>query len=109
MTCLLSMFIFLFEFLFILHSIYFQIGKSFFLQNTRKKCEVLDIIPYNLDINQCEIITYVCCWMLSDVPIRNVITGGDEQILCIIEGVQIVDTNFSDEESSGRSKGENNS
>jgi hypothetical protein len=73
------------------------------------KCRVLEIIPYHLDGNRCEFIASLCLQMLFDVATRNVTTSGDDQVFCIIGGVQIVDTNVSDEEDFGRSKGEDNS
>jgi hypothetical protein len=36
--------------------------------------------------------------MFSSVATRNVVIGGDEQVLRIIEGVQTIDTDVSDEE-----------
>jgi hypothetical protein len=74
-----------------------------------KKCKVLEIIPYYLDKNHYEIITCVCLQMFFGVAMRNVATSGDKQVLCIIEGMQIVNVDVSDEEGSGRSKGEDNS
>jgi hypothetical protein len=47
--------------------------------------------------------------MLFGVARKNVATSGDDQVLCITKGVQIVDTNVSDEEGCGGSKGGNNS
>jgi hypothetical protein len=47
--------------------------------------------------------------MFSGVPMKNVATCGDEQILCITKGVQIVHTNVSDEEGFGRNKEEDDS
>jgi hypothetical protein len=47
--------------------------------------------------------------MFSGVPMKNVATCGDEQILRITKGVQTVDTDVSDEEGFGRSKGEDDS
>jgi hypothetical protein len=45
--------------------------------------------------------------MLFGVVRRNVVTSGDDQVLRITEGVQIVDTDVSDEEGCGGSKREN--
>jgi len=47
--------------------------------------------------------------MLSGVPMKNVTISGDEQILCTTKGVQTIDINVSDEESSRGSKGEDDS
>ncbi len=47
--------------------------------------------------------------MFFGVAMRNVATSGDKQVLCIIEGMQIINVDVSDEEGSGRSKGEDNS
>jgi len=44
--------------------------------------------------------------MFFDVPITNVAISGDEQVLCITEGVQTIDANVSDEEGFGGSKAE---
>ncbi len=44
--------------------------------------------------------------MLFDVAMKNVTTGGDNQVLHIIEGVQTIEVHVSDEEGSGGSKGE---
>jgi hypothetical protein len=46
--------------------------------------------------------------MLSGVATRNVAIGGDEQVFCIIEGVQTIDANVNDEEGFGGSKEEDN-
>ncbi len=74
-----------------------------------KKCKILEIIPYDLDKNHWEIITFVCLQMFFGVAMRNVATSGDKQVLRIIEGMQIVNMDVSDEEGSRRSKGEDNS
>jgi hypothetical protein len=74
-----------------------------------KKCKVLEIIPYDLDENHCEIIASLCLWMLFDVAMRNVTTSGDDQVLCITGSVQIVDIDVSDEDDFRGSKGEDNS
>jgi len=47
--------------------------------------------------------------MLFNVAMRNVTIGGDEDVLHIIEGMQTIDINVSDEEGSRGSKGEDNS
>jgi hypothetical protein len=47
--------------------------------------------------------------MLSNVATRNVATNGDDQVFHIIEGVQIIDVDVSDEEGSKRSKREDDS
>jgi hypothetical protein len=69
------------------------------------KCKMLEIIPFDLDKNHCEIITSLCFQMLSNVLTKNVTISRDEQVLYIIEGVQIVNVDVNDEESSGRNKG----
>jgi hypothetical protein len=46
--------------------------------------------------------------MFSSVATRNVAIGGDEQVFCIIEGVQTIDVDVNDEEGFGGSKGEDN-
>ncbi len=68
----------------------------------------MEIIPYDLDKNHCEIIVFVCFWMFFGVATRNVATSGDKQVLRITKGVQSVDVDVGDEEGSGRSKGEDN-
>ncbi len=99
--------IYLFEFLFILHFVYFQIGTIIFLFKTHeKKSKALEIILYDLNRNHYEIIAFVCFQMLFGVATRNVTTGGDEQVLRIIEGVKTVDADVSDEEGFGGSKEE---
>jgi hypothetical protein len=47
--------------------------------------------------------------MLFGVPMRNVVTSGDEQVLCTTKGVQTIDIDVSDEEGSRGSKGEDHS
>jgi len=47
--------------------------------------------------------------MLSGVLMINVTIGGDEQVLRTTKGVQTIDINVSDEESSRGSKGEDDS
>jgi hypothetical protein len=76
------------------------------LKTQENKCKLLEIIPYDLDKNHCEIIAFVCLRMLFDVAMKNVTTGGDNQVLHIIEGVQTIEVHVSDEEGSGGSKGE---
>jgi hypothetical protein len=77
-----------------------------FFQTQENKCKILQIIPYNFNGNCYEIITFVCLWILSGVPMTNVAIIGDEQVLHIIEGVQTIDANVSDEEGSRGSKRE---
>jgi hypothetical protein len=47
--------------------------------------------------------------MLSDVAMRNVAIDGDDKVFCTIEGVQIIDTDVSDEKGFGGNKGEDDS
>jgi hypothetical protein len=82
--------------------------KSFFVKTQERKCKVLEIIPYDFNRNHCEIIAFTCLRMLFSVAMRNVTIGGDEQVLCITKGMQTIDTDVSDEESSRRNKGEDN-
>jgi hypothetical protein len=96
--------------MFIFHFVYFQIGKIIFLFKTHEnKCNVLEVIPYDLDKSCCEIIVVMCLRMFSGVAPRNVAIGGDEHVLHIIEGVQIIYTDVSDEEGFQGSKGEDDS
>jgi hypothetical protein len=74
-----------------------------------RKCKVLEIIPYDLNKNCCEIIAFVCLQMLFNVAMRNVAIGGDEDVLHIIEGMQTTKINVSDEEGTRGNKGEDNS
>jgi hypothetical protein len=101
--------IYLFEFLFIMNSIYFQIGKIIFCSK-RKKTNVkfwrLSLMILTKIIVRSSLL---CFQMFFSVAMRNVATGGDKQVLCIIEGVQNVDVNVSDKEGSKGSKGEDNS
>ncbi len=46
------------------------------LKTQEKKCKVLEIIPYDLDKNHCEIITSMCLQMFFSVAMKNVATGG---------------------------------
>jgi len=108
--CLPYMFFCLFEFMFILHSVYFYISKIIFCsKHKKKKCKVLEIISYDLNKNCCEIIDFVCLQMFFNVAMRNVAIGGDEDVLHIIEGMQTTNINVSDEEGTRGSKGEDNS
>jgi hypothetical protein len=47
--------------------------------------------------------------MLFGLPMRNVATSGDEQVLRTTKGLQTIDIDVSDEEGSGGSKGEDHS
>jgi hypothetical protein len=47
--------------------------------------------------------------MFFGVPMKNVVTGGDEQILCTTKGVQTIDIDVNDEECSRRNKREDHS
>jgi hypothetical protein len=94
------MYIYLFEFCSFCILFIFRLVKSFFVQNTRKKCKFLKSIPYDVNGNCCEIIASMCFRMLFSVPMINVATGGDEQVLRTTKGVQTIDIDVSDEEGS---------
>jgi len=47
----------------------------------------LEIIPHDLVENHNKVIAFVCLQMLFSVATKNVATGGDEQVFCIVEGV----------------------
>jgi len=50
------------------------------------KCKVLELIPHNLEGNQCEMMVSVCLCMLIGVMIRNMGTQPPEPILMLTQG-----------------------
>jgi hypothetical protein len=49
---------------------------------------------------------FVCFWMFSGVATKNVATSANEEVICIIEGVQMGDVDVSDELGFDMSRGE---
>jgi hypothetical protein len=80
--------------------------KSYSIENARKKCKVLDIIPHGLEGNHCEIIAFVCLRMFSSVATKNIAIGANEEVLCIIKVMQMGDADVSDVPSFDMSRGE---
>ncbi len=76
------------------------------LKTQEKNCKVLEIILHNLEGNHNEIIVFVCLRMFFGVPTKNVATNANEEVFCIIEGVQMGGANVSDELGFDRSRGE---
>jgi hypothetical protein len=76
------------------------------LKTQERKCRILKIIPHDLKGNHCEIITFMCLGMLSNVATKKVTVSVYEDVFCIIKGVQMGDVDVSDELSSNRNKRE---
>jgi len=79
---------------------------SHFVEHTRKKCKVFEIILHDLKGNHCEIISFVYLCMLFGVFTRNITIVKNEEVLCIIGKMQTSDDNASKELGFGKNKGE---
>jgi hypothetical protein len=64
----------------------------------KNKCKVLELIPHNLEGNQCEMMALVCLRMLMSVNIMNMRTQPLEPMLMLTQGAHTFDVKEEEEQ-----------